>query len=678
MSSSPNSSQTAAAKDSAAASGFPHLSLRAWGIAIGYAVLATVWIYYSDRALAAFIDDPELLIAVSVYKGVGFVVVTSLMLLVLVRWAFAAMASSYADLDQHKQEIERLVRLNSSLSHINQTIIRTSNRDELFQRICDVLVRDGGFGMAWIGWHDKESLRIQPIATAGDPAGTIDGLNIYSDDRRDGRGPSGLAFRQGSAYICNDLLKEPVGIQWSDELRRRDFRSMAAFPIRFDGETAGILSVYSAEPNFFRTKEVAIVEEAVVDLSFALDGLELERQRREAESRALSEKTFSDTIIESMPGVVYLYDAKGRFLRWNRNFEVLSGYSAAEIEHLHPLDFAVADDRAVVEAWIAAALLNGEASMEVTFSARDGRSTPFTFNGRRVQFEGLTCLVGVGIDISEQKSAEQELRELNLSLEGRVSERTAELERALIRAESADRIKSAFLATMSHELRTPLNSIIGFTGILIQKLAGPLTDEQFKQLGMVRSSARHLLALINDVLDISKIEAGQLEIRRETVDVKESIEHVLASIQPMADSKGLDLVVSLPPDLPAIISDQRRVEQILINLLNNAVKFTDRGTVEVVVSVDDGGLLSGDSTPRPLLRVSVIDTGIGIRQRDQEVLFEPFRQLDSGLSRQHEGTGLGLAICRRLSELLGGDIRVKSKLGEGSNFTLTLPLIPIA
>lgn len=254
-------------------------------------------------------------------------------------------------------------------------------------------------------------------------------------------------------------------------------------------------------------------------------------------------------------------------------------------------------------------------------------------------------------------------------LEKRVAERTDELilaNGALLDAkeiaESADRLKSAFLATMSHELRTPLNSIIGFTGILLQELPGPLNDEQRKQLDIVRKSARHLLALINDVLDISKIEAGQLDMIREPMDLRVSIDKVVAIVRPLAEKKELALRVEIAPEIGAWTSDPRRIEQILLNLLNNAVKFTERGEVVLAATLAAG-----------TLRVAISDTGIGMRPEDIGQLFQPFRQIDSGLTRHHEGTGLGLAICRRLAALLGGSIEVLSQPGRGSVFTLALP-----
>ncbi len=504
---------------------------------------------------------------------------------------------------------------------------------------------------------------------------------------------------------------------------------------------------------------------------------------REQAALAEQERRLNSGLVEALPGIFYLYNEEGRFLRWNTNFERVSGYAAEEIARMHPTEFFAAHERETLRHRIAEVFTTGESSVEASFVAKGGAATPYFFTGKRVVLDGATCLAGVGIDIAEQtrsqealrrseeryrttldnilescqlldfdwrylylndaaavqnrrpnaellghrmpdawpgieatpvfallrgcmegrvaaheetefsfadgakgwfdvrvqpvpegifvlsidiserKQAERALRELNEVLERKVAARTIDLEAAKVRAEAADRIKSAFLATMSHELRTPLNSILGFTGIILQGMAGPLNPEQSKQLGMVQGSARHLLDLINDVLDISKIEAGQLEVRYAPFDLLASVERVAGSVTPLATKKGLALRVVVPAALDPMESDRRRVEQVLLNLLNNAIKFTDRGEVTLTIkTVDDA------------VRIEVADTGIGLRPEDLSQLFQPFRQIDSGLQRQHEGTGLGLAICRRLTGLLGGTIRAESVFGEGSRFIVALPM----
>lgn len=257
----------------------------------------------------------------------------------------------------------------------------------------------------------------------------------------------------------------------------------------------------------------------------------------------------------------------------------------------------------------------------------------------------------------------RDLRRINREMETRIEQRTAELAEAMEKAQEADRLKSAFLATMSHELRTPLNSIIGFTGILLQGLAGPLNEEQQKQMTMVQTSARHLLALINDVLDISKIEAGQLALSVASFELRPSIEKSVRLVSPLAEKKGIDLEMEIADNVTIATGDQRRLEQIILNLLNNAVKFTDKGLVRIECRADNDKYL-----------LTVIDTGVGIKPEEMKGLFQPFHQIDTGLSRKRDGSGLGLSICKKLIVMMGGAIDVQSQWGQGSAFTVHFPV----
>lgn len=682
-------------------------------------------------------------------------------------------------LKERDRDLARMSRLYAALSQINQAIVLISDRDRLFDKICQVLVADGGFGLAWIGWHDLETDVLAPVAVAGDHSG------IFQDIDRQPYPASTLAMglaatvlQSGQPHICNSAQADPVAHPVAQDAIAGDpFQASAHVPIAIDGEVVGVLNVYSKQANIFHDQEIDLLEEAAGDIAFALQAFARDEARQRAEQALRDEQRFTDTMIESMPGVLYFYDLSGRFLRWNRNFETVTGYSGAEIAQMHPLDFFAGDDKERVAERIQDVFSRGESAVEANFVTKQGEAIPYFFTGRRVPFDGQDCLVGVGIDVSDRRYAESQLaasekkyRELvqhansiilRWNADGRITfineygqrffgyceeellgrhvmetivppeetsgrdlsalmaaicanpaafeqnlnenirrngervwvawtnrfehdaagnvveilsigtdmtaRRQAEIEREKRhQAEAADRIKSAFLATMSHELRTPLNSIIGFTGIILQGLAGPLNEEQSKQLSMVRTSARHLLALVNDVLDISKIEAGQLEVAHAPFDLQASIAKVLAIVEPQAEAKALTLRVAVDPRLGLAVADQRRCEQILLNLLSNAIKFTDSGEVSLTADLID--------EPRSTLCLRVSDTGIGIRPENLSSLFQPFQQIDAGLARNHDGTGLGLAICRRLIELMGGTITATSQWGQGSTFNVLLPL----
>jgi PAS domain S-box-containing protein len=343
------------------------------------------------------------------------------------------------------------------------------------------------------------------------------------------------------------------------------------------------------------------------------------------------------------------------------------------------------DRERVVSEWKEAILKDIEFKSELRFQDKNGKITFLEARATKLldANNNLYGYIGIASDITERIDNEKELLNYKNNLEGLVSLRTeelndskeallnlledlnlqsTELEKEKAKAQSADLMKSAFLATMSHELRTPMNSIIGFTGILLKEFAGPLNKEQKKQLSMVKNSSQHLLGLINDVLDISKIEAGKLKVSIYPFNYVKTIEKTIDFLVPQANKKGLHIRSKITETDIILNSDERRVEQVLLNLLSNAIKFSNKGTIQVKVVIIDN-----------LVVTQVIDQGIGIGKKDLNKLFVPFIQLEGGISRSHEGTGLGLAICKSLIEKLGGTIKVQSKKGEGSNFTFTLP-----
>ncbi len=244
-----------------------------------------------------------------------------------------------------------------------------------------------------------------------------------------------------------------------------------------------------------------------------------------------------------------------------------------------------------------------------------------------------------------------------------MAERTSELAQANIELKEMDRLKSEFLATMSHELRTPLNSIIGFVGIILKGITGEINEEQKKQLSMVYGSAKHLLELINDILDLSRIESGKMEIFVTRFKIEEVISEVTHILSPMISKKGLRLVTEMPDETPEIYSDRKKVFQILLNLANNAVKFTSKGEIRIDCRMDNHNLT-----------VSVSDTGIGIKRENMGYLFKAFRQIDGSAQRRYEGAGLGLYLCRKLVAILGGEIGAESEYEKGSRFTFSLPV----
>jgi len=299
--------------------------------------------------------------------------------------------------------------------------------------------------------------------------------------------------------------------------------------------------------------------------------------------------------------------------------------------------------------------VQGEIILKNGMTTLDLRVTPLrdrrgVMTGRVVMFR----------DVTERKRAEQQIQEQYEAL----VRANHELALARKQADQANVMKSQFLATMSHELRTPLTAIMGYTEIQLAGMVGDLTPEQLNYQSRVLANAEHLLGLINDVLDLSKIEAGRMELVHRPFNVRNWVDEIVAQNKVLAEEKGLEFEIDLEAEMPEmVVGDAARIKQIAINLLSNAIKFTDAGSVRMEVARND----------TETWRLVVTDTGMGIPVHAQDTIFEEFRQVDNTSTRRHGGTGLGLAIVRKLALMMGGSIRVKSELGRGSIFTMVLP-----
>jgi PAS domain S-box-containing protein len=368
-------------------------------------------------------------------------------------------------------------------------------------------------------------------------------------------------------------------------------------------------------------------------------------------------------ILEAAPDAILQVDRDGRILLINRVTEELFGYRREELLG-QPVEILVPQEQRTVHAGHRDAYARQPstrpmgAKLELYGVRKDGSRFPAEISlspaGAGAEFR-VTAIIR---DVTERRRAEEQLREMQRAY-------TRELERRNQEIERANNLKSEFLASMSHELRTPLHTIIGFAELLAEELQGPLNEKQKRFVHHIHKDSLHLLELINDILDLSKIESGRLVLRPEAFDLRAVINESVATVQGMADSKQLRVTTRVAVDA-AIVADRLRVKQILVNLLSNAVKFTpDHGSVWVEAD------LSGDT-----VRVRVRDTGVGIPASEHASIFDKFHQVGATTKGVREGTGLGLAITKQLVEQHGGAITVESAPGRGSCFTFTLPLQP--
>ena len=468
-------------------------------------------------------------------------------------------------------------------------------------------------------------------------------------------------------------------------LLREGIKSLVAVPLFAYELITGILYIDDFRPRTWTEREIEFITLLGIQAAYAIEKFRLIGEISGA-------KTYLNNVLENSADIIMTTNTETKIVEFNSGASRKLGYTKEEIagKKAEVLWVDPMERHEVVK------ILDRDgyvANYETQLKTKQGGTIDVSLTlSTLTDGEGnVLGTVGISKDITEKKRLETaieerniELQQLNENLEDNVFARTKDLERANRELERTNMLKSRFISTISHELRTPLNSILGFSELLLQEVSGPLTERQKRHITNIYSSGTHLLQLINNVLDIAKIESGKIELHYESFLVSDVVTEVEAVVRSLTDKKRQTLAIKTD-EVPFIVADRVKFKQILYNLLSNAVKFTpEGGTITLEAKVTNASNLPSQvrglavfAEKNNFLKLSVKDSGIGIKLEDMDRIFSEFEQVDSSLSRKYEGTGLGLALTKRLIELHGGEIFVESQEGTGSTFTIVMPLADI-
>ena len=574
-----------------------------------------------------------------------------------------ALRRDITELKKAEEHIEHLNSVLKAIRNVNQLIIVEKDRDSLLQKVCDVLIETRGYDAAWLGFlRDSKTF----ITIKG--SGFMEDLSRFREHLIGGEYPPCFknAFAQKDTFMLVDKSIECGDCFFKNAHTDKE---VAIMRVEHAGRLFGLLAISFTPGITVDEEEKGLLKEVVGDIAFALHGMKQEDTRKKAEEALRTSEALLTEIGRIAKVGGWEIDAKTLEVSLTeetyRIYEIPLGTKPPLEE---AIDFFHPDDRPKLETAIQRALEHSEPfDMELRFITAKGKHLwthaickPITVDGKTVK------LTGTFQDITVRKKLENKLRNYTKDLEKGVEERTKELVVVNKHLEKADRAKSEFLSNMSHELRTPLNAIIGFSEILKDESFGSLNEKQKEYISDVWRSGKHLLSLINDILDLSKVEAGKVELELSDFDLAATIESNLFMVREQAIKHNIQIIKNIKDDIGTIRADERKVKQIMFNLLSNAVKFTpDGGKIGVEAKkTEDGGIL-----------ITVWDTGIGIEEKDKDKVFKEFEQIDSSYSRQYAGTGLGMPLTKKLVDLHGGKIWVESEgKDKGSRFSFSLPM----
>ncbi|MBI3756131.1 MAG: PAS domain S-box protein [Deltaproteobacteria bacterium] len=492
----------------------------------------------------------------------------------------------------------------------------------------------------------------------------------------------------------SDIKKEPLFN--NPIMLEQGVRALIAIPLLANSRIVGILYIDDFKPRRFTSNEISFLSLLGTQATFAIEKHQLLKELKDKNDALLEAKDYLKNVLNDSADIIITTDTDGRIVEFNKGAERILGYRRDEVIGRPAAElYGNRDERNKIISKMERD--GGVSNYGAQLAAKNGRMVDIslTLSGLHNGAGKVIGTVGISKDITEEKKIRQEidkksreLKEINDRLEERILERTIELEKVNKKLEGSNKAKNQFIANMSHELRTPLNSIIGFSEILLTDTFGGLNEKQTRHANNILTSGKHLLQLINNILDIAKIEAGKMTLDYSNFSLPGIIDEVMGIVQPLAAKKGVALDIKLDARVSEITADGIKFKQILYNLLSNAIKFTpgDGKVALVAEKISEAGSsqfaagrlgFQPDNNARGgapcLLKISVTDTGIGIRPEDADKIFEEFEQVDGSYSRRHEGLGLGLALTKRLVELHGGVIWVESQPGKGSAFSFILP-----